>query len=161
MRRPATIPCSITFALLLAGATAVARDAPPLKKWTQGPVRYVATASEMNAFKMLETDGARAGFIETFWLRRDPTPNTLNNESRQLFWERVRDANEMFTDRPGEGWKTDRGKILILHGPPTKIEDEPSAWPAWSLPIGIACGLLLLMFFAALALKRRPKSHSD
>jgi len=113
--------------LLLSGADPVAwagETSPNLKQWIQGPVRYIATPPEIDAFRSLKEDSARGGFIEAFWSKRDPTPNTLINEFRQLFWERVNEANSTFLDSPGPGWKTDRGKIYILHGAPTRIEDD-------------------------------------
>jgi GWxTD domain-containing protein len=95
-----------------------------LKKWMEGPVRYLATRAEIKAFRLLETDEARAGFIETFWSRRDPTPETLINEHRQLLWERVQEANRLFIDSTRPGWRTDRGRIYILYGPPSQIEQD-------------------------------------
>jgi GWxTD domain-containing protein len=94
-----------------------------LKDWILGPIRYIAQPEERKAFRSLTDEGERALFIERFWIRRDPTPDTLVNEYRQLFWERVREVNDMIQDSPGPGWKTDRGKIYILYGAPTEIKD--------------------------------------
>jgi len=107
-----------------------------LKKWLDSPVRYVATPPEIKAFKKLKTDNARAAFIESFWARRDPEPDTLVNEYRQAFWERVRETSDLFYDGAKPGWKTDRGKIYILYGPPTKIEDDLHAQVAGSAQAG-------------------------
>ncbi len=98
---------------------------PELKRWIDGPIRYIAEKREVEAFRALKTDDERILFVERFWARRDPHPETMTNEYRQLFWERVREANERFLDSAGEGWHTDRGKIHILYGPPTEIQDEP------------------------------------
>ncbi len=98
-----------------------------LRDWIEGPVRYIATPAEIDAFKALEDDESRAAFIEAFWARRDPEPRTLVNEYRQLFWQRVREANERFLDSPRPGWMTDRGKIHILYGAPQRIEEDPYA----------------------------------
>jgi GWxTD domain-containing protein len=97
-----------------------------LRKWHEGPIRYIAVKDEVQEYKRLESDSARALFIERFWRRRDPTPDTLTNEYRQLFWERVQQANASFLDSTKPGWMTDRGKIWILYGPPTDIEDDPT-----------------------------------
>jgi GWxTD domain-containing protein len=107
-----------------------------LDDWISGPVRYIADRAEVKAFKGLETDEDRALFIEKFWARRDPSPDTLTNEYRQLFWERVHDANELFLDSAKPGWKTDRGKIYVLHGAPNEIQDEPSLRPGGDLKAG-------------------------
>lgn len=120
----------VPIALLAAAthaATPPAASEVDLKAWVSGPVRYIIEAHEEAAFKALTDDPQRALFIERFWARRDPSPDTLSNEYRQGFWERVRQANENFTDSPRPGWMTDRGKIFILYGPPTTIQDDPHA----------------------------------
>ena len=97
---------------------------PELKRWIDGPIRYIAEKREAEAFQSLKTDEDRILFVESFWARRDPHPETLTNEYRQIFWERVRESNEMFLDSPGDGWHTDRGKIHILYGPPNEIQED-------------------------------------
>jgi len=114
----------IALALALAFALPTPAKKVSLKSWIEGPVRYLAEHKEAKVFKQLKTDGERAWFIERFWARRDPTPETLANEYRQMFWERVQYSNEIFLDSHRPGWLTDRGKIYILYGPPTKIEDH-------------------------------------
>jgi len=113
---------SLGFALLTSGVSA--EEAVDLKKWIDGPVRYLTRKEETRLFRSLETDEARAVFIEKFWRRRDPTPDSLGNEYRELFWRRVQDANNSFVDSAKPGWMTDRGKIWILYGPPTDIESH-------------------------------------
>ena len=98
-----------------------------LRKWLDGPVHYFLDSAEIKDFKKLKTDKERADFIERFWRRRDPTPNTLVNEYRQLFWNRVTEANEKFLDSSRQGWATDRGKIFILYGPPDEMKEDPFA----------------------------------
>jgi len=110
--------------LALAPAAPASTDSPDLDKWWEGPIRYISERRESKAFRALETDEDRALFIERFWSRRDPSPGTITNEYRQLFWERVRDANDLFLDSHTLGWRTDRGKIYVLYGPPTTIEDH-------------------------------------
>ena len=100
--------------------------AAPLKDWPDGPIRYILAKNEAKVFKGLRSEEERALFIERFWGRRDPTPETLANEYHQLFWERVREANAQFADSGKPGWLSDRGKIYILHGAPSKIEDDPN-----------------------------------
>ncbi len=113
-------------ALLLAAAVLLPcayGDDGELEDWIDGPIRYIVQPQERKGFRNLTGDGERALFIERFWMRRDPTPDTLVNEYRQLFWERVREANDMIQDSTKPGWKTDRGKIYILYGPPTEVKD--------------------------------------
>lgn len=112
--------------MLLAAGLFQAGKTPQIKDWPDGPVRYISQQPEVKAFRALSSDDERALFIERFWARRDPSPQTLANEYRQLFWERVHQANSMFVDSSKPGWLTDRGKIYILYGPPTEIEEEPN-----------------------------------
>lgn len=114
----------LSVALPAAGPAAAGDRSVQLKKWIEGPVRYIALKEEAKKFKSLDTDEDRSLFIERFWARRDPSPETLTNEYRQLFWERVQQANELFLDSPKDGALTDRGKIYILYGPPTEIEED-------------------------------------
>jgi GWxTD domain-containing protein len=96
-----------------------------LKKWVNQDVVYIITDEEKAAFKRLTTDEERYQFIEQFWLRRDPSPDTIENEFRDEHYRRIAYANERFASgKPG--WKTDRGRIYITFGPPDQIESHPS-----------------------------------
>ncbi len=95
-----------------------------LKRWVEGPIRYIIMSKEEKAFKKLTTDIQRAFFIYQFWFRRDPTPGTVRNEYREIFWDRVITSNTMFNETTKPGWKTDRGEIFILIGPPNIIESD-------------------------------------
>lgn len=96
-----------------------------LKEWPKGPVRYLITKTELKAFAALTDDVQRLGFIRQFWNRRDPNPRTPENEARLVFWQRVTEANKQFHTGGTPGWKTDRGKIYILLGPPNDVEQNP------------------------------------
>src|SRR5438093_12048987 len=98
-------------------------DAPDAR-WREGPVRYLLTKDEDDAFRRLKTDEERAAFIRTFWASRDPDTSTPENEYRDMFYARVAQANRVFTDSTKPGWKTDRGKIFILLGPPDEVEQR-------------------------------------
>ena len=95
------------------------------KKWLQEDVAYILTGEEKEAFLHLNSDEEREQFIEQFWLRRDPTPDTVENEFREEHYRRIAYANERFSSgKPG--WRTDRGRIYIAWGPPDEIESHPS-----------------------------------
>jgi GWxTD domain-containing protein len=96
-----------------------------LKKWLDQDVSYIITDEERAAFKRLTTDDERYQFIEQFWLRRDPSPDTLENEFRDEHYRRIAYANERFASG-FPGWKADRGRIYITWGPPDQIESHPS-----------------------------------
>jgi GWxTD domain-containing protein len=95
------------------------------KKWLKEDVAYIITPEEVAAFKQLSNDEERDQFIENFWLRRDPTPDTPENEYKEEHYRRIAYANEHF-GAGIPGWKTDRGRIYITWGPPDQIEDHPT-----------------------------------
>jgi len=97
----------------------------PYRKWLNEDVAYIITDEERKAFKRLSTDDERENFIEAFWLRRDPTPDTEENEYKEEHYRRIAYANERFASGI-PGWKTDRGRIYIVYGPPDEIEDHSS-----------------------------------
>lgn len=116
---------SIAAAALFAAAfTALAGRDADLRDWPEGPIRYILTREEKREYRKLEGDLERSAYIERFWARRDPDPATIVNEYRQFFWERVREANRQFVDSAYPGWKTDRGKIYILYGPPNEVQRD-------------------------------------
>jgi GWxTD domain-containing protein len=95
------------------------------KKWLNEDVRWIITPEEMSAFKQLSNDEERDAFIEQFWLRRDPTPDTPENEYKEEHYRRIAYANEHFAAGI-PGWRTDRGRIYIMWGPPDEIQSHPS-----------------------------------
>src|SRR5256885_9952152 len=95
------------------------------KKWLDEDVRWIITDEERGAFKQLSNDEERDSFIEAFWQRRDPTPDTVENEFKEEHYRRMAYANEHFPAGI-PGWKTDRGKMYIMYGPPDEIESHPS-----------------------------------
>lgn len=99
--------------------------ASPFKKWLEEDVAYIITDEERAAFKRFNTDEEREQFIEQFWMRRDPTPDTVENEFKEEHYRRIAYANEHYASGI-PGWKTDRGRIYITYGPPDENESHPS-----------------------------------
>ena len=95
------------------------------KRWLDNDVSYIITKDEKRAFMALTTDEERENFIENFWRRRDPDPDTEENEYREEYYERIAYANEKFASGI-PGWKTDRGRIYIAWGKPDSVESHPS-----------------------------------
>jgi len=95
------------------------------KKWLDEDVRWIITDEERSAFKQLSNDEERDQFIEAFWQRRDPTPDTIENEFKEEHYRRIAYANEHFPAGI-PGWKTDRGRMYIMYGPADEIESHPS-----------------------------------
>lgn len=98
----------------------------PYLEWPEGDAaKWIITDEEREAFRKLTNDEERDNFIEAFWARRDPTPDTLENEYKEEHYRRVAYANEHFASgKPG--WLTDRGHIYIAWGPPDQIESHPT-----------------------------------
>ena len=96
-------------------------------KWLNEDVVYIIDDAERAAFEKLTTDEEREKFIEQFWARRDPTPGTPENEFKDEHYRRIAFANNHFGTASGTpGWKTDRGHIYIVYGPPDEIDAHPS-----------------------------------
>jgi len=97
----------------------------PYKKWLDEDVRWIITDVEGKTFKSLANDEERDSFIEQFWQRRNPNPDSNDNEYRDEYYARIAYANEHFA--AGEpGWMTDRGHIYIAYGKPDNIDSHPS-----------------------------------
>lgn len=124
------------FAVLLAFPAVFAQDLPDRKRnekpelpkayrdWIDKDVAYIITSQERDAFKKLKTNEEREQFIEMFWRRRDPDPDTDENEYREEYYERIAYANEHFSSGI-PGWKTDRGRIYIMYGKADEVETHP------------------------------------
>jgi GWxTD domain-containing protein len=95
------------------------------KDWLEQDVRWIISDEELQAFKQFSNDDEREQFIEQFWLRRDPTPDTVENEYREEHYRRIAYANERFAAGI-PGWRTDRGRIYIMFGPPDQITGNPA-----------------------------------
>jgi len=97
----------------------------PYKTWLDQEVPYIITDEERKAFLSLSNDEEREAFIENFWQRRNPNPDSPENEFREEHYRRIQYANDHFAaGKPG--WKTDRGRIYIMWGPPDSIDSHPS-----------------------------------
>ena len=103
-------------------------DRPPYRVWLEEEVRWIISAEENAAFKQLSTDEERDRFVEQFWKRRDPTPDSAVNEFKQEHYRRIAYSNVHFAAIGRPGWKSDRGRAYIVLGPPDKI-DHPLAAP--------------------------------
>jgi GWxTD domain-containing protein len=103
------------------------------KRWVEEDVRWIITDEELKSFKSLSNDEERDAFIENFWQRRNPSPDSPENEFREEHYRRIQYANDHFpAGKPG--WKTDRGHMYIAFGKPDSIESHP-AGGAYERPI--------------------------
>jgi len=99
--------------------------------WARGPVWYIMTVAEYTAYRWQRTEQARHDFIREFWSRRDPIPDTATNELENEFWRRVDVADDHFGQDIKPGWKTERGKVFIMLGPPDNMERDGILADVW------------------------------
>lgn len=92
------------------------------KQWLDEVVPYIITDAEKSVFLSLPNEVERGKFINQFWEKRDPDPNTPENEFKMAYYKRIAIANKVFSTGKKDGWRTDRGKIFILLGPPQEIQ---------------------------------------
>jgi len=94
-------------------------------KWLNEDVSYIISDEERAVFESLSNLEEKESFIEQFWIRRDPEPRTIENEFKIEHYRRIAYANERFS-AGFSGWRTDRGRIYIIHGEPSEIESHAS-----------------------------------
>jgi len=88
----------------------------------------IATREEYEVMRRASSDSSRVLAWETFWARRDPTPDTPRNEAMVEFFRRVRFANRNFAGQSVAGWRTDQGRVYIRYGAPDQIEDRAATF---------------------------------
>jgi len=103
------------------GVSAQAQPQDSYKKWLNEDVRWIATSRERAAFTGLKSDTQRDDFIVAFWERRNPTPGSTENPFKMEHYRRIAYANMHFAGKM-PGWRTDRGRIYIVYGPPDAID---------------------------------------
>jgi GWxTD domain-containing protein len=91
------------------------------KRWLDQDVAFIITDEERVVFQSLTAQDEREAFIEQFWRRRDPDPDSGVNEYREEHYRRIAYANDHFSIGV-PGWKSDRGRIYIIHGAPDSRE---------------------------------------
>ena len=110
------------------GKAKLEKEGKYYKNWLNVDVRWIITDEELSAFKKLSTDAERDQFIEQFWQRRDPTPDTEEKEYKEEHYRRIQYANEHFQSGM-PGWKTDRGRMYIMYGKADSIDAHPMGGP--------------------------------
>ena len=107
--------------------------ATPYKKWLSEDVAYIITDSERKAFLGLQTNEERENFIEQFWQRRNPDPDSVDNTYKEEHYRRIAYANEHFASGFA-GWRSDRGRIYIMYGKPDDLESHTQG-ESWERPL--------------------------
>lgn len=117
------IRATIAAALVVAAASAFAAVPFEYVDWVNGPVQFIMSKDELAKFRTLQSGAEAKAFVDLFWARRDPTPDTPRNEAKEQFDARVEYADKNLKDGSRlRGAMTDRGKTLILYGQPKRIE---------------------------------------
>lgn len=96
-----------------------------------GPTRWLMLPDEMRQAEHLQTNREAVDFIEAFWLRRDPDPGEPGNQYAKAFYERVDAADHLYSEGGVRGSLTDRGRALVLLGPPPVLRYSRRRLPAW------------------------------
>ncbi|MDP2915623.1 MAG: GWxTD domain-containing protein [Candidatus Aminicenantes bacterium] len=118
------------------------------RQWLDEVVPYIITPAEKEVFLRLGTEKERGEFIEGFWKKRDPDPVTPENEAKLEYYRRIAQTNKLFSTSGISGWRTDRGRIYILLGPPKEVQRDfgsqgsglsaftgpKETWQYWDLP---------------------------
>jgi GWxTD domain-containing protein len=117
----------LVFAALSALAAGVGRSSSdkkldPESEKFYSTARLIMTGDESKIWKRLPDAESRKEFIQDFWEKRDPDPETEENEFKIEFENRIAYANKRFHEG-GPGMNTDRGRIHIFMGPPDKFEE--------------------------------------
>ena len=95
------------------------------RKWLDEDVVYIITPEERSSFLHLTTNEEREQFIEAFWQRRNPDPDSADNTFKEEHYRRIAYTNEHYSSGV-PGWKTDRGRIYIMWGAPDEIQSHPA-----------------------------------
>ena len=123
-----------------AGGCTSAADMPgSARAWIEGPVRWLVLPEEARRFRRLSSNAEVLAFIEDFWRRRDPDPETPGNAVAQRFFERVQAADLLYAGEGAPGSLTDRGRTLILLGSPSVLRYTQRSAPTWQ-PGGVRGG---------------------
>ena len=107
--------------------------ATPYKKWLNEDVAYIIADAERKAFLQMQTNEEREQFIEAFWQRRNPDPDSVDNSVKEEHYRRIAYANEHFSSGIA-GWRTDRGRIYIMYGKPDTLESHTQG-ETWNRPL--------------------------
>jgi GWxTD domain-containing protein len=124
---------AVLSSLLLGCRSAAPRHpAPSGAGLDEGPTRWLMLPDEERQYRRLRTTREVVDFIEEFWRRRDPEPDKPGNPFAKAFYERVEAADRLYSDEGTRGCLTNRGRAMVLLGPPPVLRYGQKKVPAWS-----------------------------
>ena len=102
------------------------------RDWAAGPTQILMTKADHEEWGKVTTDREAEAFVRLFWARRDPTPDSAENEFRRDFERRAAYADQRFAEKTEQGEEvrgslSDRGRVFILLGPPRRTQQPGSA----------------------------------
>jgi GWxTD domain-containing protein len=118
----------------IVAGSAFAQLSPVYLDWAKGPAQFIMTPQELTQWNQIKTDADAKAFTDLFWARRDPSPGTPANEYRDAFEAAVKYADEHFAEGRRKGSLTDRGRVLVLLGAPSRIEKTGESAAASTMP---------------------------
>lgn len=127
MARSAVLPL-LSFLILACQSPGRTSTAAGL---ADGPTRWLMLPEELRQVQRMRTNREAVDWLETFWRRRDPDPDMPGNETAKTFYQRVEAADRLYSDGGKRGSLTDRGRALILLGPPPVLRYSQKRAPAW------------------------------
>lgn len=136
MKRAFTSSFLLLFILGSLGSCAMhklEKNLDPESREFYSKVRYIITNQEKKIFLNLPPS-EREAFIEEFWKKRDPDPDTEENEFKKEYLERIEMANLLFKGGGTPGWLQDRGRVYILLGPPMERYTYPRGRSFYDVP---------------------------
>ncbi len=133
----AFVPLLIVFLLASCAAYKIPKNLDPDSREFLSLVRYLISPNEHKAFLNLPGENERKAFIETFWQKRDPDPETEVNEFKVEYFKRIEEANLLFKEGTTPGWLCERGRLYITLGPPDTRETYPRGVTFYGIPTEI------------------------
>jgi len=136
MKKALSFLLGFFFLFLSCAAYQSEKNLTPEEKEFLSTVRYIITKKERKTFLDLPPSERKA-FIEEFWRKRDPYPETEINEFKEKYYRRIEEANHLFREGGKLGWLQERGRIYILLGPPERRVTYPRGYSFYDAPTEI------------------------
>ena len=115
---------ALLAAVGLAFAAVVLAQLSKYKDWGKSAEAYFLTPTEKDAWSKVRTDEEAAKFIADYWAKRDPNPATTANEFRDEVGRRIAAADDQFKMRNKRGSETNRGRLLVVLGLPSRVSTQ-------------------------------------
>ena len=133
------IPCILVLTILLFTPSLNSQEEVEdyFEKWLNEDVVYIIAQEERDVFNKLGNPDEKEQFIEQFWIRRDPTPDSIENEYREEHYRRIAYANDRYASGI-PGWKTDRGHVLLRHALGQLVRDQGRGRARLQLQLALA-----------------------